>query len=110
MCSISVIIRSVHTLAMFKEFSDEERRAFSEDLKKKFHEAMKGKLDLRTCRDCPSARGFVQTVEFLIDMLVDANIRIDKASQTMENFIALFYEIEEREFKGRMEGGQFYDR
>jgi len=96
---------------MFNGVSDDERnRELAEDLKKKFHEAMKGTLDPRTCRDCPSARGFVQTVEFLIDMLVDANNRIDKASQTMENFIALFYEIEEREVKGRMEGGQVYDR
>jgi len=106
-----VINRIVSTLTMFNGVSDDERnRELAEDLKKKFHEAMKGTLDPRTCRDCPSARGFVQTVEFLIDMLVDANNRIDKASQTMENFIALFYEIEEREVKGRMEGGQVYDR
>ena len=73
----------------------------SEELKKKFHEALKGKRDIRTCRDCPSARGFVQTMDFVIDQLIDSAMRMDRASQTMEKFISIFEQLEEKEMRAR---------
>ena len=76
----------------------------SEELKKKFHAALDGKLDLRTCRDCVSARGFVQVMDFVIEQLTDAAGRMDIASQRMEDMIELVKQIEEKEMKARMNG------
>lgn len=76
----------------------------SEDLKKKFHEALKGRLDSRSCQDCPGARGFVQVMDFVIDQLVESAERLDRASQTMEKFIEVFEQLEEKEMKARMLG------
>lgn len=78
----------------------------SEELKKKFHEALKGKLKPQTCRDCGSSRGFVQVVEFLIEQFTEAIIRMDRASQTMEEYISVFNQLEEREMKARMLGDE----
>ena len=75
----------------------------SEELKKKFKEALKGRLENRTCQDCPGARGFVQVVEFLIDNHIEAIMRIDKAAQIMEDFIQVFKQLEEKDFMKRFE-------
>lgn len=90
---------------MRAHYTDEDGPELSDALKKKFHEALKGKLHTRTCRDCPQARGFVQVVEFLIDMMTDATGRMDIASQRMESFIELFHKLGENEMKNRMKGG-----
>ena len=83
---------------------DDDGPHLSEELKKKFHEALKGKLDPQTCRDCASSRGFVQVVEFLIDQFTESIIRMDRASQTMEEYISVFNQLEERLMKARMLG------
>ena len=88
----------------FEGISDAYGPHLSEELKKKFHEALKGKLDIRSCRDCPSARGFVQVMEFVIDQLIDSAERMDKASQIMEDFIGVFRQLEEKDFMKRFEG------
>jgi len=93
----------VHILKTFKGVSNEDKDELSEELKKKFQEALKGKLKTRECEGCPLFSKAV--IDFLIDQLVEAINRMDKASQTMEEFIALFCEIEESEFKARMRGG-----
>lgn len=82
---------------------DEIPPNLSEDLKKKFHEALKGRLDSRSCQDCPSARGFVQVMDFVIDQLVCSAERMDSASQTMEKFISIFEQLEEKEMRARFE-------
>lgn len=76
----------------------------SSELKKKFALALKGRLKIPNCRDCPSARGFVQVVEFLIDGHIEAVERMDRAAQIMEEFIEVFRELELREMKARMGG------
>lgn len=83
---------------------DESPPNLSDELKRKFHEALKGKLEPQTCRDCASSRGFVQVVEFMIDMMTDATMRMDIASQRMEEFIEVFNQLEEKEMKARMRG------
>ena len=82
-------------------FSDGDGPNLSDDLKKRFHEALKGRLDSRSCLDCPSARGFVQTMDFVIEMLTDAANRMDVASQRMEEFIQVFNQLEEKEMRAR---------
>ena len=81
--------------------SDGPEPNISDELKKKFHEALKGRLDSRSCLDCPSARGFVQTMDFVIDMLTNATERMDIASQRMEEFIQVFNQLEEKEMRAR---------
>lgn len=81
---------------------DEIPPNLSDELKKKFKEALKGRLDPQTCRDCGSSRGFVQVVEFLIEQFTEAIIRMDRASQTMEEYIEVFNQLEERLMKARM--------
>jgi hypothetical protein len=76
----------------------------TEEQRERFQKALKGQLSTRTCRDCPQSHGFVQVVEFLIDNWIEAVDRVDRASQTMEEFIALFKELEIREMKNRMLG------
>ena len=88
----------------FGGIADADGPQLSEELKKKFREALKGKLDVRTCRDCISARGFVQVMEFVIDMMMDATGRMDIAGQRMEEFIEVFNQLEERAMKARMLG------
>ena len=83
---------------------NEEGPAISEELKKKFNLALKGRLKTPTCRDCPQARGFVQVVEFLIDGHIEAVSRMDRAAQVMEEFIEVFRELELKEMKARMNG------
>ncbi len=78
----------------------------SEELKKKLKEALEGRLDPQTCRDCASSRGFVQVVEFLIEQFTEAIIRMDRASQTMEEYIEVFNQLEERLMKARMLGDE----
>lgn len=78
-----------------------DRSELSDELKKKFQEALKGRLDVRSCLDCPSARGFVQVVDFMIGMMIDATERMDIASQRMEAFIQIFIQLEEKEMMGR---------
>ena len=83
---------------------DESPPNLSDELKEKFHKALEGKLDLRTCRDCVGARGFVQVMDFVIEQLTDAASRMDVASQRMEDFIEVFNQLEERLMKARMLG------
>jgi hypothetical protein len=75
-----------------------------EELKEKWKRALDHKLALPHCGDCVRSRNFVQVVEFLIDNFTIAVIRMDQASQTMEDFIELFKEIEISEMKARMRG------
>ena len=89
---------------MRAHFTDEAGPELSEELKKKFHEALKGKLATPTCRDCIKSQNFIQVIEFLIPMYSEAIERIDRASQTMEEFISVFKELEERLMKARMLG------
>jgi len=89
-------------LNTFNGVSDDEESELSEELKNKFHEALKGKLKTRECESCPLFSK--EIIDFLIDQIVEANHRIDKASQTMEEFITLFKDIEESEMKARMRG------
>lgn len=77
----------------------------SEELKKRFHEALKGRLDIVTCRDCPQSRGFVQVIEFLLPLITEANERIDRASARMEKFIEIFEQLEEKAMKDRFAPG-----
>ena len=72
---------------------------------KKFKEALKGKLDIVTCRDCPQSRGFVQVVEFLIPYVQESYDRIDRASAQMEKFIEIYEQLEEKAMKARFEPG-----
>ena len=81
---------------------DDSKALISKELKEKFAKALKGRLKTRTCRDCPQALGFVQVVEFLIDGHLEAVARIDRAAQTMEEFIEIFRELELKEVKARM--------
>jgi hypothetical protein len=76
----------------------------SEELKEKFRKALEGKLELPKCRDCVKSQNFVQVIEFLIPMYTEAIERIDRASQTMEEFISVFSQLEERLMKARMLG------
>jgi hypothetical protein len=76
----------------------------SDELKRKFALALKGTLKTPNCRDCVRSGGFVSVVEFLIDLWGIAIERIDVASQTMEDFIEIFKELEIREMKARMLG------
>ncbi len=76
----------------------------SEELKKKFREALKGKLAVHECSTCPQSRAFVPVMEFMIGMLADASERMDIASQRMEEYIELFNQLEEKLMKDRMLG------
>lgn len=78
----------------------------SEELKKKFHEALNQPLKVPHCSECPGSRGFVAVVEFMIDMMTDAAGRMDIASQRMEDFIDVFNQLEERLMKARMLGDE----
>lgn len=78
----------------------------SEELKAKFRKALEGQLELPRCRDCIKSQNFVQVIEFLIPMYTEAIERIDRASQTMEEFISVFAQLEEREMKARMLGDE----
>ena len=77
----------------------------SEAQKKKFHEALKGKLDIVTCRECPQSRGFVQVIDFLIPYILEGYQRIDRASAQMEKFIEIYEQLEEKAMKERFEPG-----
>ena len=83
---------------------DDDGPHLSEDLKKKFREALKGKLAIHECATCPQSRSFVPVVEFLIEMITEAAGRMDIASQRMEDFIDVFNQLEERLMKARMLG------
>ena len=72
------------------------------ELRKKFREALKGKFKTRECEGCPLFSK--EVIDFLMDQLVDAINRMDKASQTMENFIEVFKELEIALFKEKMRG------
>lgn len=87
---------------MSRYTDDESRELISEKLKEKFAKALKGKLNLPNCRDCIRAQGFVQVVHFLIDGHLEAVSRMDRAAQTMEDFIEMFKELELRAMKERM--------
>lgn len=76
----------------------------SEEQKERFKKALEGKLDSRTCRDCVSARGFVQAMEFVIEMMTDAAERMDVAGQRMESFIEVFKQLDEKAMMDRMNG------
>ena len=78
----------------------------SEELKEKFRKALEGKLKLPHCRDCVKSQNFVQVIEFLIPIYTEAIERMDRASQTMEEFISVFNQLEEREMKARMLGDE----
>ena len=82
----------------------DEGQAISEELKAKFRKALEGRLELPNCRDCIRAQGFVQVVHFLIDGHIEAVHRMDRAAQTMEEFIEMFKELEVRAMKERMNG------
>ena len=85
-------------------FKDVEVSKLSEELKAKFAKALEGKLELPRCRDCVKSQNFVQVIQFLIPMYSEAIERIDRASQTMEEFIEVFNQLEERLMKARMLG------
>ena len=80
----------------------DEPDPLSVELRKKFREALKGKLKTRECEGCPLFSK--EVIDFLMDQLVDAINRMDKASQIMEDFIVMFKEIEEALFKEKMRG------
>jgi len=40
-------------------------------------------------------------MDFVIDQLIDSAMRMDRASQTMEKFIFIFEQLEEKEMKAR---------
>ena len=80
----------------------DEPDPLSVQLREKFREALKGKLKTRECEGCPLFSK--EVIDFLIDQLVDAIHRMDKASQTMEDFIKLFNELEIALFKEKMRG------
>ena len=88
----------------FKGIADADGPQISEELKKKFQEALKGRLAVPECATCPKARSFVPVVEFLIDTITDVTNRMDTASQRMEEFIEMFNQLEERAMKDRMLG------
>ena len=96
-----VIMRDVSTM---RTHYTENGPDLSEELKKKFREALKGKLAVPECATCPKARSFVPVVEFLIDTITDVTNRMDIAGQRMEEFIEVFNQLEEREMKARMRG------
>ena len=81
--------------------SIDEGPELSEELKAKFKLALEGKLGLPHCRDCIKSQNFVQVVEFLIPFIVEANERLDRASQTMERFIAICEQLDEKDMKAR---------
>ena len=83
---------------------DEIPPNLSDELKKKFQDALKGKLAVMKCSTCPASRSFVPVVEFMIDMVTEAAERMDIASQRMEDFINVFNQLEERLMKARMLG------
>lgn len=87
-----------------RRYDEEEVSKLSEAMKEKFRKALDGKLKTPVCRDCVGSRGFVQVMEFVIDMMTDATERMDVASQRMEDFIEVFNQLEEREMKARMTG------
>ena len=87
-----------------KHHSIDEGPELSDELKKKFRDALNQPLKVPHCSECPGSRGFVSVVEFLIEQFTEAVMRMDRASQTMEDFIELFKEIEVAEMKARMEG------
>lgn len=89
---------------MSPSFDETEGPNLSDEMKAKFALALKGRLTIPTCRDCPSAQGFVQVVEFLIDNHVEVLDRMDKAAQVMEEFLKMFKELDERAMKLRMLG------
>ncbi len=76
----------------------------SEELKRKFREALDSPLKIPHCSECPGARGFVQVVEFLLDQYAEAISQMDAATNTMNKFIVLFLELEENSIKKRMGG------
>ena len=82
---------------------DSRELIISKELKEKFAKALEGTLDLPNCRDCIRAQGFVQVVHFLIDGQLEAVSRLDRAAQTMEDFIEIFRELEIKEVKARMD-------
>ncbi len=92
------IMRDVSTM---KNPSTEAGRELSEELKAKFKLALEGKLELPHCRDCIKSQNFVQVIEFLIPFITGATERIDRASQTMERFIEIFDQLEEKAMKDR---------
>ena len=83
---------------------DSRELIISKELKAKFKKALEGRLEIPNCRDCIRAQGFVQVVHFLIDGQLEAVSRLDRAAQTMEDFIEMFKELEVRAMKERMEG------
>ena len=83
---------------------DEIPPNLSDELKEKFAKALEGKLELPRCRDCVKSQNFVQVIQFLIPMYAEAIERIDRASQTMEEYIEVFNQLEERLMKARMLG------
>ena len=85
---------------------DEISPNLSDELKKKFQEALKGKLAIHECATCPQSRSFVPVVEFLIEMITEAVGRMDIASQRMEEYISVFNQLEERLMKARMLGDE----
>lgn len=81
-----------------------DREELSEELKRKFREALNSPLKNPHCSECPGARGFVPVVEFLIDNWTQAIEKIDIATQVMEDFIETFKMLEIRDYQARMLG------
>ena len=90
----------------FRGISDADGPQLSEELKKKFKEALKGRLAVPECSTCPKSRSFVPVVEFLIEMMMDATARMDVAGQRMEEIIEVFNQLEEKLMKARMLGDE----
>ncbi len=83
--------------------STDEGPELSDELKKKFREALNQPLKGPHCSEGPGSRGFVAVVDFMIEMMTDATGRMDVASQRMEDYIDVFNQLEERLMKARME-------
>ena len=84
--------------------STDEGPELSEELKAKFKLALEGKRELPKCQDCVKSQNFVQVINFLIPLFTEAIERMDRASQTMDEYIAVFEQLEERLMKARMLG------
>lgn len=59
--------------------------------------------ETESCQDCVFyTQGRV--IEFMMSMFIEAIRKIDVSAQVMEDFVKVFYEIEESLFKEKMRG------